>query len=134
VEHDLKPYWKDYGLLGETSLVALVYHVMQILTQAFLAWGLGLQVPLAFFFIFVPVVNILGMIPVSFSGIGIRENGYLFFLAKVGVTRSAAVALGLLSSGVVLATGVTSGLAFLLSKSVAPVPQRKPPRAVSHAE
>jgi uncharacterized membrane protein YbhN (UPF0104 family) len=117
VERDLAPYWNDYRLLGETSAVACVFHTMQVGTQVLLAWGLGLKVPTAFFFIFVPVVNILGMLPVTFSGIGIREGGYWFFLAQLGVDRASAIALGLLSSVVVLLTGLAGGIVFLLWKN-----------------
>jgi hypothetical protein len=127
VERDLAPYWSDFGLLTRTSLVACVFHSLQIGTQVWLAWALGLNVPWQYFFIFVPVVNILGMLPVSFSGIGIREGGYLYFLAKVGIQRHTAVALGLLSSGVVLITGLTGGLVFLLWKA----PPAAPPAAVN---
>jgi uncharacterized membrane protein YbhN (UPF0104 family) len=121
VERDLTAYWHDYRLLSETSAVACVFHTMQVGSQVLLAWALGIKVPAAFFFIFVPVVNILGMLPVSFSGIGIREGGYWFFLSQVGVDRATAVALGLLSSVVVLLTGVTGGLVFLLWKHPMPV-------------
>ncbi len=114
VERDLAPYWSDFRLLAETSAVGCVLQFLQITTQLLLAWALDLNVPAPFFFIFVPVVNIAGMLPISFSGIGIREAGYWFFLAMVGVMRPAAVALGLLSSAVVLATGIISGLVFLL--------------------
>lgn len=117
VEKDLAPYWSDFGLLIRTSMVACVFHGLQIGSQVWLARALGLDVPWQFFFIFVPVVNILGMLPVSFSGIGIREYGYLFFLATVGIQRHTAVALGLVSSGVVLITGLTGGLVFLLWKA-----------------
>src|SRR5262249_55755313 len=51
VQKDLAAYWSDIRLLSETSAVAFVFHVMQILTQVLLARALGLQVPLAFFFI-----------------------------------------------------------------------------------
>jgi uncharacterized membrane protein YbhN (UPF0104 family) len=120
VEHDLAPYWHDYRLLSETSLVAAVFHTIQVLTQVFLAWGLGIKTSALFFFIFVPVVNIAGMLPISFSGIGIREYGYLYFLHKIGVARHTAVALGLLSSAVVLITGLTGGVVFLLWKGKVP--------------
>jgi uncharacterized protein (TIRG00374 family) len=120
VERDLAAYWSDFRLLAETSLVACIFHGLQILSQILLAWALDLDVPLPFFFIFVPVVNIAGMLPISFSGIGIREAGYWFFLASVGVTRPAAVALGLLSSAVVLLSGVSGGLVFLLWKAELP--------------
>jgi glycosyltransferase 2 family protein len=122
VERDLAAYWGDFRLLGETSVVGAIFHGMQIGTQMLLAWALGIKAPLSFFFIFVPVVNILGMLPVSFSGIGIRESGYLFFLGQIGVPRAAAVALGLLSSGVVLINGLTGGLVFLLWKTPLPRP------------
>jgi len=136
VEQDLAPYWNDYRLLTQTSLVAAVFHSMQIGSQVLLAWALGLNIAVPFFLIFVPVVNILGMLPVSFSGIGIREGGYWFFLGQVGVARHAAVALGLLSSGVVLATGVSGGLVFLLWKRPASLPEAEgadAPRAVNDA-
>lgn len=120
VEHDLAPYWRDYRLLTETSLVAALFHSIQIITQVLLAWALGIKVPTWYFFIFIPVVNIAGMLPISFSGIGIREYGYMYFLAKIGVARHAAVALGLLSSVVVLVAGLTGGLVFLLWKAEVP--------------
>ena len=132
VERDLAPYWKDYRLLAATSVVACVFHALQILTQVLLAWALDLDVPVSFFFIFVPVVNILGMLPVSFSGIGIREGGYWFFLAQVGVAKATAVALGLLSSGVVLVNGLSGGLVFLLWKAQPPaLPPRQLPDAAA---
>jgi uncharacterized membrane protein YbhN (UPF0104 family) len=117
VEKDLAPYWSDFGLLIRTSMVAGVFHGLQVGSQVCLAWALGLNVPWPFFFIFVPVVNIVGMLPISFSGIGIREYGYRFSLAMIGKNPHTAVALGLLSSGVVLVTGLTGGLVFLLWKA-----------------
>ena len=117
VERDLAPYWTDYRLLIETSAVALVFHLLQIGTQVLLARALDLDAPASFFLIFVPVVNIVGMLPVSFSGIGIREGGYWFFLKMVGVDPAGAVALGLLSSVVVLLTGLSGGLVFLFWKN-----------------
>lgn len=113
VEQDLAPYWRDSALLLRTSAVAFLFHILQILSQVCVAWSLGLRVPAAYFFIFVPVINILGMIPVSFSGIGIREAGYVFFLARQGVSRHSAMAVGLLGSGIVLLCGLTGGLVLL---------------------
>lgn len=134
VERDLAPYWNDYRLLAETCAVAGVFHSIQIGTQVFLAWALGIKVPASFFFIFVPVVNIVGMLPVSFSGIGIREGGYWFFLSQVGVDRANALALGLLSSVVVLITGLAGGLVFLLWKAqVSAAADANPPRAANDA-
>jgi uncharacterized membrane protein YbhN (UPF0104 family) len=117
VERDLFPYWKDTRLLWSTSVVAALMHTLQIAMTILLALALDLEVPSMYFFIFVPVINILGLLPISFSGIGVREAGTIFFLARVGVESSTALALGLLSSGIVLATGVIGGLVFAASRS-----------------
>jgi uncharacterized membrane protein YbhN (UPF0104 family) len=117
VERDLYPYWRDRALLVNTSLIAAVMHVLQIIAQIILAWALGLAVPAMFFFIFVPVVNILGMLPISFNGIGVREAGYIFFMKRIGVESHEALAVGLLSSAIVLITGIAGALVFALSRS-----------------
>ncbi len=130
VEKDLAPYWNDTRLLLATSVVAFVFHVMQVFSQVLLAWALGMDTPWPYFFIFVPMVNIAGMAPISFGGVGIREFGYIFFLHKAGIVRHTAMALGLLSSGVVLASNLVGGLVFLLWR--APVPAvTTPPRSVA---
>jgi len=120
VEVDLAPYWHDTRLLTGTSLVACLFHTIQIGTQVLLAWALGIRAHWSFFFIFVPVVNILGMLPITFSGIGIREIFYRIFLKQVHVAGHTAVALGLLSSAIVLVTGLTGGLVFLMMKTQGP--------------
>jgi uncharacterized membrane protein YbhN (UPF0104 family) len=94
-----------------------LYHLLQIASQVLLAWALGIKAPLSYFLIFVPLVNIAGMAPVSFSGIGVREYGYVYFLGKLGIERHTAVALGLLASAVVLASGIAGGLVYLLWKN-----------------
>jgi len=117
VERDLGPYWRDGKLLINTSLIAAVMHVLQIVAQIVLAWALGLDPPAMYFFIFVPVVNIIGMLPISFNGIGVREAGYIFFMKSVGIERHSALAVGLLSSGIVLFTGILGALVFVMSRS-----------------
>lgn len=113
VERDLRPYWHDRRLLAWCFVLAAAMHLLQVATQALLAIALGLRLPSSFFLIFVPIVNIVGMLPLTASGIGIREAGYWYFLHSVGVAREDALALGLLSSAVVLAAGL-SGAPFLL--------------------
>jgi uncharacterized membrane protein YbhN (UPF0104 family) len=116
VERDLFRYWKDSRLLWSTSVVAALMHVLQIAATILLAWALDIDVPVLYFFIFVPVVNILGLLPISFSGVGVRETATIFFLARVGIQGPTALALGLVSSGIVLATGVLGGLVFAGSR------------------
>jgi hypothetical protein len=125
VEHELLRYWRDRRVLVAGMLISFVFHTVQVLTQVALARAVGLRVPWYFFFVFVPIVNMAGMAPVSFSGIGVREGGYWYFLSVLGIDRETSIALGLLSSAVVLANGLTGGVVFLLGKERAPSPAQE---------
>ncbi len=114
IERDLAPYWHDRSLLGISLAWAAAVHALQIIGQAFIARALGLQLPWAFFLVVVPLVNIAGTLPFSLQGIGVREAGYWYYLSRIGVQREAALAMGLLTSIVVLATGLSGLPAFLM--------------------
>jgi uncharacterized membrane protein YbhN (UPF0104 family) len=128
VEKELAPYWNDRALLARTMIVSGFFHLIQIGSQVALARALGLSIGARFFLVFVPIVNILGMLPVSFSGIGVREAGYWYFLTQMGVDRESAIALGLLGSVIVLATGLSGAPFFLLLRSGARVEAAKVPK------
>jgi len=98
-------------------VVSGFFHLIQIGSQVALARALGLPIDAGFFLVVVPIVNILAMLPVSFSGIGVREAAYLYFLTQLGVERESAIALGLLGSVIVLVTGLSGVPFFLLLRS-----------------
>jgi hypothetical protein len=114
VERDLAPYWHDRALLGVSLVWAVTVHVLQILGQVCVAAALALHLPWAFFLIVVPLVNIAGTLPFSLQGVGVREAGYWYYLSRLGVRREAALAVGLLTSGIVLATGLSGLPAFVM--------------------
>ena len=114
VERDLAPYWHDRRLLIVSILLALIAQAIQIVGQIFIADALGMRLPWTFFLVVVPLISIVGTLPFSLQGIGVREAGYWFYLARIGVQREAALAFGLLSSAVVLLSGLTGLPAFLM--------------------
>jgi uncharacterized membrane protein YbhN (UPF0104 family) len=121
VEHDLAPYWHDHTLLALSLAWAGVVHAFQIISQLFVARALGLHLPWTFFLLVVPLVNIAGTLPFSLQGVGVREASYWYYLAQIGVQSEAALALGLLSSAIMLCANLTGLPAFLVLRRQAPV-------------
>ncbi len=115
VENDLAPYWWNYPLLLKVCGLSALFHIFQMGLQYLLALSLHLSIPIEYFFLFIPLVTILSALPVSFSGIGIREGGYVFFLALVGVSQEQALAMGLLWTAVIIGSSLVGGLVFLFS-------------------
>ncbi len=101
-----------------TLLMAVLYHGLQVASAYVLAVSLGgVSVTALVFVTLVPLVNMAGAMPFSVSGIGVRESAYEVLLGMVGVPRESAVALGLLGTVLVVATGLLGLPALLSSRS-----------------
>jgi len=115
VEHDLGPFWRDRRMLVGASTVSLAFHFVQITTQLVVAHALGLAVPFKYICIYHPLVSALSAIPITLSGIGLREGGYLWFLQRIGIPQASAVAYGVLWFVVIVVSSLIGGVVFLAS-------------------
>ena len=112
------PYRANLALLGSVCGLSVGFHLFQLGLHAVVASALGLAVPLWYLILFVPVVQIVSALPISFGGLGIREGGYVLCLALWGTGRDEALAFGLVWSAIVLGANVCGGLAFFVFPEV----------------
>jgi uncharacterized membrane protein YbhN (UPF0104 family) len=81
---------------------------------ALLGGGIGIDIPLAFYLASLPLINIATAIPISFSGIGVREGAFVYFLGIKGVQPEQALCLGILFFSVQVATSLLGGMAYAM--------------------
>jgi uncharacterized protein (TIRG00374 family) len=98
--------------------VSLVGQVLIIVKAYCLALALGIEVSLIYMFLVVPLSIILSMLP-SINGIGFRDGGYVILLAKVGVSKAAALSLSFLTLFIPILISIAGGILFMLQKKVA---------------
>jgi len=120
VDNDLGPLWRDRSLLAKTAVVSLVFHIWQILALMVIGYAAGVHVPWAYYFICHPLVTVLGAMPVSLAGIGIRELGYVWFLQQQGVPHELGLTLALLWFAVLLVASLAGATVFVLSGASLP--------------
>ncbi len=90
--------------------------VVQITIVAFyLLTAEGLSVPLPIFLgaVLIPVSLVVQMAPVSINGFGVREAVFAFFFRRFGLPADAAVALSLVSTGMVMGLSLVGGFLFM---------------------
>ncbi len=80
------------GAVGISLLIRVTYS---------LAWyALGLAVgagaPFLYYLLYMQLLSVVTMLPVSIGGVGIRENGFALLMARVGMSGVHAVAIALL--------------------------------------
>jgi len=67
-----------------------------VLTVGFVVLTLGVDVPAAAVLAFMPVVAMAQVVPISLSGLGVREGMLVLLLHPLGVSNGQAIGIGLL--------------------------------------
>jgi hypothetical protein len=108
---------RDPVVLAIITCISAIFHCTQILLHAVMAHAVGAEIPLATLFVVIPLVNIASSLPISWNGLGVRENSYIYFLtaAPALVTIEQATALGALWLLAVTATSAIGGIVALVS-------------------
>lgn len=110
---------RNPATIGYISLISLIFHLLQIFLHQVMAAGFGIQIPWQVLLVFIPVVNILSSLPISWNGLGVRENGYVFFLAPLFLSREQAIACGAMWLFAMAVSSAIGGLVLVLSKDLA---------------
>ncbi len=93
---------------------ALLYQLSVITVFGLVFRALDLDVPIAAMLAFVPAVLMLQVLPISISGLGVREGALALFLHPFGVSATQALAAGLLWFGATIVVGMLGAPAFLI--------------------
>lgn len=119
-------YRHQYGLGLQVFLLSLAIQFMRVAVHYHCALAIGFRIDFVYFLLFVPLIAMVAMAPVSFGGLGVREGiaPFLFTsvaaIAAVDPAGSLAMTTQLLASLVGIATGLAGGVLFMLSRSARP--------------
>lgn len=116
----LQGFRTERGLFVRLLLVALVVQVSRIGVHVVVARALGIHVPIAYFFLFVPLLAVIVSLPISLNGIGVREGAGVVLFGLVGVDRAHAFSMQFTTYLVAVAVSLLGGLVF-----VARIPRRR---------
>lgn len=104
-----------YGLaaLLKATAASVVWNVVLILGYYFLGLAVGLDLPLWYYLLLVPIISALLMVP-SVGGLGVREGATVILFKQVGVDESQALALALAYLVTLLANGLVGAALYLI--------------------
>lgn len=81
--------------MARALLYSLIIQILVVISIYILSKGLLLNVSFLPLLIFVPIIILVSMIPVSISGIGLREGAFVFLLQAVGVPPELSMSLSI---------------------------------------
>jgi uncharacterized membrane protein YbhN (UPF0104 family) len=110
---------RRWPLLAGTTLLSLAVQAANIFIVWLVAQGLNLEVPGFYYWIAIPMVTLLTLLP-SISGIGVREWGMKLFLMPLGVPEGLALSLSFLWFAVFTLCSVCGGFVYLFGRFPSP--------------
>ena len=93
--------------------------ILRISTHYFLAKSIGVDLSIMYFFLIIPIVALASSLPISFGGLGVRENVSVYIFALFGIAREAAFSFEFLAYIVGIAASIPGGIIFILRKRLA---------------
>ena len=101
---------KDYLL--KCVLISVVLNTVWVWQVITLASGLDLVVPSVALFVIVPIIFCISALPITPSGLGVRESLFVVMLAALGVPRASALSLSLLAYAASLFWSLVGGVVY----------------------
>jgi uncharacterized protein (TIRG00374 family) len=99
-----------YGLF-----LSLVIQFGAVLLIYFLALALKIDIDMVYFFVFVPIINAISMIPITIGGLGLRDSSAVFFFTRAGLSASAAFTLSLMTFLFFVISGIIGGIIYVFT-------------------
>ena len=86
-------YRNQRTLLAKTFFLSLIVQILNIISIYVITLGLGQHISLIYFFIFFPVITTISTVPISISGLGVREGAFVLLFGLVGIKPEMATAM-----------------------------------------
>jgi uncharacterized protein (TIRG00374 family) len=104
-----------------TQLVAVLagsiaVQVLRVVQAYYLGRGLGMDVPLATYFAYIPLILLAMLLPVTFNGIGTSQAAFLWFFGRAGVPAPTAFALSVLFVALGIIGNLPGAFLYIVSR------------------
>jgi uncharacterized protein (TIRG00374 family) len=96
-------------------LISLLVQAVPCLSFYILARAIGIEVHMLYFFIFLPIIGAITLLPISIGGLGLRDATTIYFFAQAGVAKDFSFAMSLINFSFILVCGCAAGLLYVFT-------------------
>jgi len=88
-------YRRQKAVISRTFLISIIVQITGVFAVYTISLGLGINTPLLPLFMFIPIISAISTIPISISGIGVREASFVLLFGFLGIAPAQATAISL---------------------------------------
>jgi len=111
-------FGREKSVIGKVLAVSCIIQSLRILTHYMIARSFGVSVSPVNFFLIVPVIAIVASLPVSFGGIGIREQTGVILFGMIGISAIKAFSIEFIAYIVAVIASLPGGVIFTIRRGV----------------
>lgn len=109
-------YKKKKTALFKVLIWAFLLQVNVVIHYFLIGKALHLNIDLLDYFIFIPIVHFILLIPITINGLGLREGSYIEIFTFYGILPEAAFCFSIIDLGFMLIIGIIGGIIYVLRK------------------
>lgn len=106
-------YRHDGGTLFWALLLSVVLQAMIAVYFGFVSQALASPIPVIYFFLFLPLVTIVTLLPISLGGLGVREVAMVYLFSSVGISGTDILSVSLTAHVLNTALSLSGALVLL---------------------
>ena len=110
----VRRYTHHHGALASVLLTSMAVQVLRVLQAWCLGRALGIPAPLVVYFIAIPVILLVMLLPVTINGLGTGQMAFEVLFGRVGVEAPEAFALSILFIALGFVGNLPGGLLYAL--------------------
>jgi uncharacterized protein (TIRG00374 family) len=114
---DVASYVANTPLVAKTLGLSMGIQILGILATYVIGVAVGADIAFGYYVLFLPLIWLLLLIPVSINGIGVREGGFVFFFGLIGMPAEVALTISLTVLGQEMLQGLLGGVVLLCDRS-----------------
>ncbi len=113
-----RQFGQHKAFLAQAGMISMALNALCVLQVVTLAWGLNLNISPLALFVIVPVIICISALPITPSGLGVRENLFVLMLAvpEIHVGETQALSLSLLAYAGSLIWSLIGGVVYVSLK------------------
>jgi uncharacterized protein (TIRG00374 family) len=113
-----RQFGRERFFVSRALLISMLLNAVTVFQFMILAWGLHIRIPPLSLFLVVPTIICIASLPITPSGLGVRENLFVIMLAAapISVHATPALSLSLLAYAGTLVWSIMGGILYLMFK------------------
>lgn len=110
-------YKDNKGILLYAFITSLGAGMCNIFVFYLIGVSIGGSVSFVYFVFFIPIIIIVSYLPISYSGLGVREASFVLLFTHVGLAANQALAISLMYFSLLMILGIFGGVIYLVTKT-----------------